>query len=238
MVEQWTENPRVGGSIPPPGTTFEIDLGVEILQFFAWGINKSGVMDQRTALVKTHWAFIAQYDSQLIERGPVMQLDNTSMVTGSTHIVELDSMEEAEKFVNEEPFAQAGLFESIIFHRFELELGRTQFEFQSISDYPRYFIYCLANQGQEDQRQKLVEAHEAYCHKFDANFVCRGSIFSEAYSWMGNVFFMEVPGQDKIAEFLADEPYKASGLYEKTDIHRWTMGGPRNLNSSGAPIND
>ena len=189
-------------------------------------------------MVKTHWAFIAQYDSQLIERGPVMQLDDTSIVTGSTHIVELDSMEEAEKFVNEEPFAQAGLFESIIFHRFQLELGRTQFDFESISDYPRYFIYCLANEGQEDKRQKLAEAHESYCHKFDANFVCRGSIFSEAYSWMGSVFFMEVSGQDKIAAFLADEPYKAAGLYEKTDIHRWTMGGPRNLNSSGAPIND
>ena len=195
-------------------------------------------MDQRAALVKTHWAFIARYDSQLIERGPVMQLDDTSMVTGSTHIVELDSLEEAEKFVNEEPFAQAGLFESIIFHRFQLELGRTQFEFESIPHYPRYFIYCLANEGQEDKRQKLAEAHEAYCHKFDANFVCRGSIFSEAYSWMGSVFFMEVAGQDKIAAFLADEPYKAAGLDEKTDIHRWTMGGPRNLNPSGAPIND
>ena len=237
MVEQWTENPRVGGSIPPPGTTFEIIL-VVVLQFFAWGINKHGVMDQRAALVKTHWAFIARYDSQLIERGPVMQLDDRSIVTGSTHIVELDSLEEAEKFVNEEPFAQAGLFESIIFHRFQLELGRTQFEFQSIPDYPRYFIYCLANEGQEDPRQELAEAHEAYCHKFDANFVCRGSIFSEADSWMGSVFFMEVPSQDKIAAFLADEPYKVAGLYEKTDIHRWTMGGPRNLNSSGTPIND
>ena len=209
-----------------------------VLQFFAWGINKHGVIDQRAAVVKTHWAFIAQYDSQLIERGPVMQLDDTSIVTGSTHIVELDSMEEAEKFVNEEPFAQAGLFESIIFHRFQLELGRTQFDFGSIPDYPRYFIYCLANEGQADKRQKLAEAHESYCHKFDANFVCRGSIFSEAYSWMGSVFFMEVSGQDTIAAFLADEPYKAAGLYEKTDIHRWTMGGPRNLNSSGAPISD
>jgi hypothetical protein len=23
-VEQWIENPRVGGSIPPPGTTFKL----------------------------------------------------------------------------------------------------------------------------------------------------------------------------------------------------------------------
>ena len=208
------------------------------MQFFAWGINKPGVMDKRTALVKTHWAFIARYDSQLIERGPVMQLDDTSIVTGSTHIVELDSPEEAGKFVHEEPFAQAGLFESIIFHRFELELGRTQFEFESISEHTRYFIYCPANEGQDDQRQKLAEAHELYCQKFDANFVCRGSIFSDDDSWIGSVFFMEVPDQDKIEAFLADEPYRAADLYEKTDIRRWTMGGPRNLNSRGAPIND
>ena len=25
-VEQWTENPRVGGSNPPPGTTFQINI--------------------------------------------------------------------------------------------------------------------------------------------------------------------------------------------------------------------
>ena len=26
LVEQWTENPRVGGSIPPLGTTFPMQL--------------------------------------------------------------------------------------------------------------------------------------------------------------------------------------------------------------------
>ena len=25
-VEQWIENPRVGGSIPPPGTTFQNNI--------------------------------------------------------------------------------------------------------------------------------------------------------------------------------------------------------------------
>ncbi len=204
------------------------------MQFFAWGINKPGVKDQRTALIKTHWDFIAQYDDKLIARGPVMQADDLSVVTGSIHIVDLPDQSAAERFVYEEPFAKAELFNSIVFSRFELDLGRTQFEFISQPDVPRFFVYCPAKNGGDEMKQSLAEAHEAYCQKFDDNFICRGSLLSDDGSLLGKVFFLEMAEQKTVESFLANEPFAEAGLYDKTEIHRWTMGGPQNLNAAGA----
>ena len=46
------------------------------MQYFAWGINKPGVKEKRTALIRAHWDFIAQYDDDLIARGPVLDASN------------------------------------------------------------------------------------------------------------------------------------------------------------------
>ena len=204
------------------------------MPFFVWGINKPGVKERRSAITKTHWGFIAQYNDQLIARGPMMQSDDLSVVTGSIHIVDLEDWDAARRFAHEEPYARAGLFADILLIRFELELGRTQFQFESSPDSPRFFIYCPASDNLAEERNKYKDAHEAYCQKFDKHFVCRGSLLSVDGLWDGSLFFLEMPGRDAVDQFLENEPYNKAGLFTQTQIHRWTMGGPRNLNASGA----
>ncbi|MBL6958938.1 MAG: hypothetical protein ISR52_08155 [Rhodospirillales bacterium] len=204
------------------------------MQFFAWGINKPGVKDRRTAIIKTHWDFIAQYDDQLIARGPVMLPDDLSVVTGSIHIADLEDWDAARRFVYEEPFARAELFADIMLTRFELDLGRTQFEFESNPDHPRYFIYCPAAEGSAAERDALRDTHEAYCRGFDQHFVCRGSLLTFEGDWNGSLFFLEMPDRNVVDAFLEGEPYAQAGLFSETQVHRWTMGGPGNLNAAGA----
>ncbi|MBT3989041.1 MAG: hypothetical protein HOG95_03575 [Rhodospirillaceae bacterium] len=204
------------------------------MQYFAWGINKPDVKDQRTAIIKTHWDFIAQYSDQLIVRGPVMRPDDFSVVTGSIHIADLPDQAALNRFVYDEPFASAGLFEEIIVARFELELGRTQFEFTSTPDSPRFFVYCPAQVGTTSKRDTLKPAHETYCQKFDEHFVSRGSLLSDEGEWLGSLFFLEMPDRTAVDAFLKDEPYSQADLFSDVQIHRWTMGGPENLNAAGA----
>jgi uncharacterized protein YciI len=204
------------------------------VQYFVWGVNAENVLEKRREIVQTHWDFIAQYDDQLIQRGPVMDTNDVSNVLGSTHIVEVETKEQADVFAFEEPFYKNGVFKDVRMMGFELELGRTQFVFESNPDWPRFFVYCPARTAGESKRKELRDEHHAYCKDFDENFVCRGAILAEDGSWNGQVFFIEAKDVSVVEGFLEDEPYNAAGLYAETQINRWTMGGPRNLNAGGA----
>ena len=202
--------------------------------FFAWGINKPGVKDRRTAVVHDHWNFIDLYDDRLIARGPVLDPADAAIVTGSIHILELDDWDAAKKFAYDEPFAANGLFEDIILTPYSHELGRTQFEFVKNPDRPRFFIYCPATADKAEAAANLKTAQDSYCDGFDANCVCRGSLLDTDGNWAGRVFLMEFEDAEAAAAFIADEPCHQAGLYTETRISRWTLGGRENLNASGA----
>ncbi|MDH5749067.1 MAG: YciI family protein [Rhodospirillales bacterium] len=201
------------------------------MQFFAWGINKPGVKDQRMAVIHDHWNFIEPYEPDLIARGPVLAGDGSdrTSVLGSIHILEQPSWADAERFVYDEPFASNGLFEKIVFSRFALELDRTQFEFTSNPELPRFFIYCPARDGATVGSGELKAAHETYCAAHDASFVCRGALLTRDGAWNGSVYFMEVPSQAEAETFIEGDPYNVAGLYGQVQVLLWTMGGRRNL---------
>ena len=203
------------------------------MQYFAWGINKPGVKEQRTALLHAHWDFIAQYDDCLIARGPVMDKDNLGEVIGSIHIVDVPDAAAAETFVHDEPFARAGLFDGILVERFRLELDRTQFSFQSAGDYPRFFIYCPTSEDELVPDGGLADAHQTYLTQFDPHLICHGSLIKADDRWQGKVFFVEFTSEDQARDFLAHDPFSAAGHYDRAEYYRWTMGGPENLNAAG-----
>jgi hypothetical protein len=68
------------------------------------------------------------YAEQLIARGPTMN-DDDSATTGSLHIVDLPDLAAAKTFAYDEPYYQAGVFESVLLHRFRNLLGRTMWDF-------------------------------------------------------------------------------------------------------------
>ena len=204
------------------------------MQYFAWGINKPDVTDKRTALIRTHWDFIAQYDDVLIARGPLMDDGDLSKVIGSIHIADLPDDAAAEKFVHDEPFAKAGLFDRIVLKRFELELDRTQFEFTRNPNSPQFFVYRPSDTKPGVPSANLKLLHDVYVSDFDTNLVCHGALLSDEGNWNGNVFFLEFPTADDVSSFLRNDPYNNANIYDYTEVHRWTMGGAENLNAAGA----
>ncbi|HIF58810.1 MAG TPA: hypothetical protein EYQ26_04860 [Rhodospirillales bacterium] len=204
------------------------------MQYFTWGINKPGTTEKRTSLIRTHWDFIANFDKNLIARGPVLDEGDLSVVIGSIHIVELENLTKAEDFTYNEPFAKAGLFKSIIIKPFKLEIERNQFDFISNPNFIRFFIYCPATVDPKEISPELAEAHKVYCKRFDKNFICHGSLLTNDHTWQGNIYFLEFANKLDIDKFLKSEPFAKSNIYDKIEIFRWTMGGPENLNVAGA----
>ena len=204
------------------------------MQFFTWGINKRGIAKKRTALIQNHWDFIAKYDKSLIARGPVLDSKDLGIVRGSIHIVELPGFDEAKYFVNDEPFAKAGLFEKIILSRFKLELGRTQFDHVRKTDFPKFFLYCPAKKVPNNITENLANVYKEYCCKFDRYFLCRGSLLTDKGDWSGQIYLAEFRNSWDANSFLSEEPFNLHNNYEKTEVFRWTPGGPENLNTRGS----
>jgi len=207
------------------------------MQFFMWGINKPGVQDKRAAMVQDHWSFFDRYEDKLIARGPVLGPEENREVLGSIHILELEDADAARVCASEEPFAKAGLFETIIIKRFTLGLERTQFEFERTPGHPQFFIHCPAKPGRLEDREKVRRAHSAYCRSHDEKMICRGALRTDDGAWDGSVFFLEVPSKADAEAFLENEPYNKAGLFDSPKIHHWTMGGRRKLNADGVPDN-
>lgn len=200
------------------------------MQFFVWGINRPDVAEARAALRPEHWDYIDRFDDTLIARGPVLNNDLTTQTIGSIHILDLPDWEAARDFAYEEPYAKAGLFEDIVLHRFENQTGRTQFQFDGNPDHSRFFLYCAAA---EAPSEALIQAHEEYCRKFNAHFICRGALLNDDGAWTGAAFFVEFSDAAEMTAFMAKEPFSAAGAFEAPRVHRWTQGGRRNLNASG-----
>ncbi len=207
------------------------------MYFFTWGINKPGIGEKRKGLIEEHWAYMDRFDDRLISRGPTLDSNDISIATGSTHIVDLEDWDAAERFVYDEPFAANGLFEEIILTGFHHGLDRTQFEFESKPDWPRFFFYCRAKDGVLEKRAEIRGEHQAYLRLFDDRTVCRGGMLDRDGNWIGSLFYLEVASEDEARAFLDNEPYNRAGLFEKAEMHRWTMGGRRNLTASGTPVN-
>jgi uncharacterized protein YciI len=203
------------------------------MQFFAWGMNRPGVKDERAAIIQQHWDYIARFEETLIARGPVFDPNDLGKVIGSIHIFESDDWESAKRFVFDEPFAAAGLFEEVILTRFMLGSDHTQFEFKSKRDWPRFFCHCPAQPGMAEKRDVLRSAHLDYLKGYADNLVCNGALLTGDGTWNGAVYFLELPTVADAEKFLADEPYNKAGILDNPRIHRWTMGGPGNLNASG-----
>jgi len=149
------------------------------VQYFAWGVDRPDAMEQRLDLRDAHWAFLDRSEDRLFARCPVLDDAEPTKVLSSIHVVELDDDAEARHFAYDEPFAKEGVFSAVVLSGYRHELGRTQFEFESDPDAPRFFVHCPAAAPGTAPPDDISSAHESHCAAFDSHVVCRGSLIDE-----------------------------------------------------------
>ena len=92
------------------------------------------------ALNETHWSYMDRFADSMIARGPTLAADRETW-TGSVHVLALPDVEAARRFVAEEPYNRAGLYEEHAIWLFENVLGRTMWEFSAPeASEPRFIV--------------------------------------------------------------------------------------------------
>ena len=74
--------------------------------------DKAGSGDIRAANRSAHLAYLESFGDKVFAAGPTLT-DDASAMTGSLLIVEFDDSAAAERFTTDDPYAKAGLFESV-----------------------------------------------------------------------------------------------------------------------------
>lgn len=72
--------------------------------------DKADSLDLRLANREAHLAWAADFRDRIAMAGPVLLGDGETMA-GSTFVIEFDSLDDAQAWAAEDPYAKAGLFE-------------------------------------------------------------------------------------------------------------------------------
>jgi uncharacterized protein len=82
------------------------------MPFLIETFDKPGHADVRTRERETHLAFLAENKALLLACGAKLN-DDGSSAGGGIYIVNVETREDAERFIAQDPFTHVGLFESV-----------------------------------------------------------------------------------------------------------------------------
>ncbi len=80
------------------------------------------------ALNEEHWAYMDNFASALIARGPILSSDGTEDWKGSVHIITAEDRSFADRFAFDEPYWRAGQYEAVHVSRFDNVLQSTMWQ--------------------------------------------------------------------------------------------------------------
>lgn len=89
--------------------------------FVAMCTDKPNSSDVRASARDEHLAYIEGARDRILLIGPLLSEDDK--VAGSLFLIEADDLATAKAFVENDPFAKAGLFDSVTVKRFRTHLG-------------------------------------------------------------------------------------------------------------------
>jgi uncharacterized protein YciI len=79
--------------------------------FFIYAVDKPNHVDVRLSTRPVHLEHLAAHKDRILVAGPT--LDDSGQPVGSVFLVEFPDINSVEKFLSLDPYAKAGLFESV-----------------------------------------------------------------------------------------------------------------------------
>jgi uncharacterized protein YciI len=183
-----------------------------LMEFFCYHRDRPGSLPLREELTEAHWAYMDQYEAELIARGPTFAADGETP-TGSVHIVDLPDPAAARAFAFDEPNYQAGAYRDVLLRRWRNLLGRTMWDFPGgRTGGSRYLVLGL---GTGEAADLAVPADRD-------DLVAYGPLLSDDTTiWLGTAALVRAPDPDRARAVLTADRYAA------VEVHQWEFGGRR-----------
>jgi len=177
------------------------------------------------SLVADHARFLAQWRGALVTYGPLFR---GAAPAGYLYQTDLPGNvpEAVARFVAEDPFALAGIYEDDMVSDWHCALATRQPTAPPRPGLQGFFFHGTGKPGITDFRNTIVPAHRAHLQQKDAsNCLARGYLTDAGCKiWLGSAMVYEFESRAALDDFFRDEPYCANGIYERVEIYDWQRG--------------
>ncbi|GGW81720.1 YciI family protein [Streptomyces lomondensis] len=182
------------------------------MEFFCYHRDRVGSLPLRQELGEAHWAYMDQYEAELIARGPTFGSDGETP-TGSVHIVDLPDSAAARTFAFDEPNYQAGVYRDVLLRRWRNLLGRTMWDFPGGSSGGTRFLVLGFGSGPAVDLDMPYDRDE---------LIAYGPLLSDDGDvWVGTAALVRAPDTEAARGVLT------RGRYADVEVHAWAFGGRR-----------
>lgn len=97
------------------------------MHYLVHGVDHETTGTMLDELAQSHWCYMDVHADRLVARGPTLSADGTSH-TGSVHVVEAATLDDARRFAYEEPYWLAGVYASVTVARFHSARAGTMWD--------------------------------------------------------------------------------------------------------------
>ncbi|AGL16163.1 YciI family protein [Actinoplanes sp. N902-109] len=182
------------------------------MEFLCYHRDRPGSLALRHELTEAHWAYMDDFDKELIARGPTLTPDGTAP-TGSLHIVDLSSAAAARAFAFDEPNYQAGVYRDVLLRRWQNALGRTMWDFSGGPADDNGYLVLGLGAGPAADLEMPAGRHDVIAH---------GPLLSDdGGTWLGTASLLVAPDPNAACAVLTRD------RYDSVEVHRWVFGGRR-----------
>ncbi|MGI5425561.1 YciI family protein [Streptomyces sp. CA-179760] len=184
------------------------------MEFFCFHRDRVGSLRLREELGEAHWAYMDQYEAELIARGPTFA-DDGETPTGSVHIVDLPDSAAARAFAFDEPNYQAGAYRDVLLRRWRNLLGRTMWDFPGgPTTGNRYLVIGLGPDPATDLDVPSGAARD--------ELIAYGPLLSDdGEAWVGTAVLVRASDAEGARGVLVE------GRYADVEVWAWEFGGRR-----------
>jgi len=177
------------------------------------------------SLCADHARFLAQWRDALVTYGPLFR---GAAPAGYLYQTDLPGNvpEAVARFIAEDPFALAGIYEEDVVGDWHCALATRQATAPPRPGLQGFFFHGTAKPGITDFRNTIVPAHRAHLQQKDSsNCLARGYLTDVGgKTWLGSAMVYEFESRAALDDFFRAEPYCTGGIYERIEIYDWQRG--------------
>jgi uncharacterized protein YciI len=177
------------------------------------------------SLVADHARFLGDWRDALVTYGPIFR---GAAPAGYLYQTDLPGTvpQAVARFVAEDPFALAGVYEGDLVSDWHCALGVRQSAAPPRPDLKGFFFHGTGKPGITDFRNTIVAAHRAHLQQKDSsNCLARGYLTDAGGKlWLGSAMVYEFRSRAALDDFFRAEPYCTNGIYAEIEIYDWLRG--------------
>jgi uncharacterized protein YciI len=166
-----------------------------------------------------------RFARSMIARGPTLAADRETW-TGSMHVVGLPDADAARRFVAEEPYNRAGLYETHSAWLFDNLLGRTMWEVPDDASEPRYLVIAVVGDEEAHLSPQPAPTADLSSTLRDRLFVYGAMRAVEGGAVVGIALATQASTKSAV-DSLAREAIAPLGQRSRVVIQDWEFGGRR-----------